>query len=85
MCDNCEHEQLAFDATHTKVHTVVRVSKRDEERALSTEERLRLVEAELAKMRQVIASLTGKSSELSRGEPTADAEGDTHHAAAVEG
>ena len=81
MCDNCEHEQLVFDATHTKMHTIVRVSKRDEEKELSTEERLRLVEAELAKMRQVIASLTGKSSELSRGEPTA--EGDTH-AAVVE-
>ena len=83
MCDNCEHKQLAFDATHTKMHTIVRVSKRNE-RELSTEERLRLVEDELAKMRQVIASLSGKSSELSRGEPTADAEGDTHHAAAVE-
>lgn len=80
MCDNCEHNQLAFDATHTKMHTIVRVSKRNE-RELSTEERLRLVEDELAKMRQVIASLSGKSSELSRGEPTA--EGDTH-AAAVE-
>ena len=80
MCDNCEHNQLAFDATHTKMHTIVRVSKRNE-RELSTEERLRLVEDELAKMRQVIASLSGKSSELSRGEPTA--EGDTH-AAVVE-
>ena len=53
ICDNCEYKGLAFNKTHTKMHTVVRVSEKVEEKELSVEERLRLVEDELAKIRQL--------------------------------
>ena len=63
ICDDCEHQQLAFDETHTKMHTIVRVSKKGEENQISVEERLRLVEDELAKMRQLLVRLVGKNGE----------------------
>ena len=62
ICDSCEHKQLAFDDEHTKMHTIVRVSEKVEENALSMEERLRLVEGELGKMRQLLAKLVEKGS-----------------------
>ena len=53
ICDKCEYKGLAFNKTHTKMHTIVRVSEKVEEKELSVEERLRLVEDELAKIRQL--------------------------------
>ncbi|KAF9648615.1 hypothetical protein BDM02DRAFT_3187035 [Thelephora ganbajun] len=72
ICDDCENEQLAFDEVHTKMHTLVRVSEKVEEKEVSVEERLRLVESELAKMRQLLAKLIEKVTEGSRGEPLAN-------------
>jgi len=63
ICDNCEHKQLAFDHTHTKMHTIVRVSEKVEENKLSMEERLQLVEGELGKMRQLLTKLVEKGSQ----------------------
>ena len=40
ICDDCEHRQLAFDKTHTKMHTIVRVSEKGEENQVSVEEGL---------------------------------------------
>lgn len=51
ICDDCEHKQLAFNNTHTEMHTIVRVSEVFE-RELSIEERLRCVEEELARMKR---------------------------------
>jgi len=45
------------------MHTIVRVSEKVEENILSMEERLRLVEGELGKMRQLLAKLVEKCSE----------------------
>jgi hypothetical protein len=42
--------------THTKMHTIVRVSD-EVEKELSLEERLRLVEDELVKVRQTLEGL----------------------------
>jgi hypothetical protein len=50
------------------MHTVVKVPEKAE-RELSTEERLRLIEDELAKMRQILGKLVEKSTEGSRSEP----------------
>lgn len=41
------------------MHTIVRVSE-DVEKELTTEERLRLVEGELAGMRQILERLAGR-------------------------
>ena len=59
ICDDCEHKQLAFGKTHTRMHTIVRVSD-DVAKELSTEERLRLVEDELARARQTLQKLFEK-------------------------
>ena len=69
ICDNCEHKGLAFDETHTKMHTLVRVSEEVEEQELSVEERLRFVEDKLAKMSQLLAKLVEKGAELSPSDP----------------
>ena len=69
ICDNCEYKQLAFGKVHTKMHTLVRVSEKIEGEELSTEERLRLVEGELWKMRQLLARLVEKGLEGSPGDP----------------
>jgi len=69
ICDNCEHKGLAFNETHTTMHTLVRVSEKVEEKVLSMEERLQLVEGELTKMSQLLAMLVGKSTEGSPGDP----------------
>ena len=81
ICENCEHRGLAFDETHTKTHTLVRISEKVEEKELSVEERLRLVEDELtkisrlhvedelAKIRQLLAKLVEKGTGGSPGDP----------------
>ena len=61
--------QLAFDATHTKMHIIVRVSERGERRKLTTEERMQLVEDELAKVRHALVALVEKSTEGSQSDP----------------
>jgi len=60
---------LAFNETHTKMHTLVRVSEKVEEEELSMEERLRLVEDELTKMGELLAQLVKKSLEGSPSDP----------------
>jgi len=42
------------------MHTIVRVSEKVEVNILSTEERLRLVEGELGKIRQLLAKLVSE-------------------------
>ena len=69
ICDDCENKGLAFNETHTKIHTIVRVSEKVEEEELSVEERLQLVESELTKMRQLLAKLVEKGAEGSPGDP----------------
>ena len=64
ICDDCELNQLSFDETHTKMHTVVRVSDEDEGKGPSTEEQLRLVKDELAKMRQDFEEVTQTVAEM---------------------
>lgn len=61
MCDKCEG--LAFNETHTKMHTLVRVSKKVEEEDLSVEGRLRFVESELAEIKQLLTKLVEKDTE----------------------
>jgi predicted NAD-dependent protein-ADP-ribosyltransferase YbiA (DUF1768 family) len=56
ICDNCDSEGVTFKAMHTKMHTRVRVSE-EAEADWSMEERMRLIEAELAKMRQTVEEL----------------------------
>ena len=69
ICDNCEHKGLAFDETHTKMHTLARVSEEVEEEELSVERRLRFVEGELAEIKQLLAKLVEKSAEWSPSDP----------------
>ena len=40
ICADCEHKCLALNDTHTKKHTLVRVTQKVEESKVSTEERL---------------------------------------------
>jgi hypothetical protein len=51
------------------MHTLVRVPETVEEKELSMEERLRLVEAELTKMRLLLAKLVEKGTEGSPSDP----------------
>lgn len=51
------------------MHTLVRVSEEVEEKELSVEERLRLVEDQLVKIGQYLAKLVEKSGEGSPGDP----------------
>ena len=51
------------------MHTLVRVSEKVEEKELSMEERLRLVENELGRMREVLAKLVEKGLERSLNDP----------------
>ena len=69
ICDSCEHKELAFNETHTKMHTLVRISEEVEENELSMEDRLRLVEDELAKMRQLLTKLVERGIEGSPSDP----------------
>ena len=62
------------------MHTIVRVSERGEKKELSMGERMRLVEDELAKVRQTLAKLVEKSTEGSQNEPLT--RGDLREAAA---
>ena len=70
ICDDCALNGFLFNGTHRKMHTVVRVSDGDEGEGPSTEEQLRLVKNELAKMRQdfeeVKASLREVAEEVRR-------------------
>ena len=69
ICDNCEYKGLAFSETHTKMHTLARISEKVEEKELSTNERLQLVEDELAKMRQLLTKLVERCIEGSPSDP----------------
>lgn len=62
------------------MHTIVRVSEKSEKKELTMEERMRLVEDELAKVRHTLAKLVEKSTEGSQSEPLT--KGDLRAAAA---
>ncbi|KAF9781672.1 hypothetical protein BJ322DRAFT_1161455 [Thelephora terrestris] len=79
ICDDCEYRGLAFGEKHTKMHTVVRVFERGEEKERLTEERLQFLEDKLGRMeetlvevRQTLAILVEKSGAPSRSEPVAN-------------
>ena len=63
ICDNCERDGPAFNDSHMRMHTVMRISI-SEEVEKSTQERLRLVEDELAKMRQNLMEVTKTIAEM---------------------
>lgn len=67
-CDDCEHSELTFNEAHTRMHTIVRISEKAEEE-LSMDERLRLIEDELMKMRQLLAELVERGVEGSPNDP----------------
>ena len=69
ICNDCEHKGLAFDETHTTMHTLVRVSESVDETEMTVEDRLQLVEEELAKMREILTKLVEKSTEGSLSDP----------------
>ena len=67
ICANCEHQCLAFNETHTKTHTLVRVVEKVEEAKVSAEERQKAIEGqlehvqgELLRMGQLLAKLYEK-------------------------
>lgn len=96
ICANCEHKRLAFNETHTRKHTLVRVIRKVEESKVSTEERLKALEGqlesvegqlgsvqeELSKMRQLFLKLFEKGTEGFPGDPLT--KGDVLDAAMVE-
>ena len=63
VCVDCEYKRLAFNETHTKKHTLVRVIQKVEESKVLTEERLKAIEDELSKMRQLFEKLFKKGME----------------------
>ena len=76
ICADCEYKGLAFNETHTKKHTLVRVIQKVEESNVSTEERLKAVEGHLAsvegellKVRQLLSKLFEKGAEGSPSDP----------------
>ena len=74
ICYDCEQKDAALNEVHTRMHTVVKVSE-EVGKEPSTEERLRFVEDELAKMRRTLAEVTetlGKLVEKSAGWPQVD-------------
>jgi len=88
ICADCEHKCLAFNDTHTKKHTLVRVIQKVEESKVSTEERLKALEGqlgsvqeELSKMRQLFSKLFEKGTEGSPSDPLT--KGDVLDAAAA--
>ena len=88
ICADCEHGCLAFNATHIKKHTLVRVIQKVEESKVSTEERLKALEGqlgsvqeELSKMRQLFSKLFEKGAEGSPSDPLT--KGDVLDAAAA--
>lgn len=89
ICADCEYKGLAFNETHTKKHTLVRVVQKVEESKVSTEERLKAVEGhlesvegELLKVRQLLSKLFEKGAEGSPSDPLT--KGDILDAAMVE-
>lgn len=56
ICDNCERSHLVFNEAHTKLHTVVRVTK-EAEKERSVEERLQFLEEKLGKIEQILGKL----------------------------
>ena len=56
ICLKCEHSNHAFDGIHTIKHTIARIPG-DIESGFSVEERLRLIEAELGRVRQMVGRL----------------------------
>ena len=67
ICDDCEQNGLAFNDSHTPAHAIVRISEEEgKEQELSTQERLRLVEDELAKMRQNLVEVTKTVAEVTQ-------------------
>ena len=88
ICADCEYKGLAFNDTHTKKHTLVRVTRKVEESKVSTEERLKALEGqlgsvqeELSKMRQLFSKLFEKGAEGSPSDPLT--KGDVLDAAAA--
>jgi len=88
ICADCEQKCLAFNDTHTKKHTLVRVIQKVEESKVSTEERLKALEGqlgsvqeELSKMRQLFSKLFEKGAEGSPSDPLT--KGDVLDAAAA--
>ena len=88
ICADCEQKCLAFNDTHTKKHTLVRVIHKVEESKVSTEERLKALEGqlgsvqeELSKMRQLFSKLFEKGAEGSPSDPLT--KGDVLDAAAA--
>ena len=76
ICADCEYKGLAFNETHTKKHTLVRVVQKVEVSKVSTEERLKAVEGslesvegELLKVRQLLLKLFEKGAEGSPSDP----------------
>jgi len=62
ICDGCERKPAVFDATHTKLHTVVRVSEKAEEKELT-------IEDQLGEMRRLLNKLIEKGTEGSPSDP----------------
>jgi len=60
ICADCEHKRIAFNDTHTKKHTLVRVVRKVEESRVSTEERLKAVEEQLGSVKGQLGSLEGQ-------------------------
>lgn len=55
ICDDCEHKNLALSETHTKMHTVIRITEKEEKRSM--EERLQFLEDEMVKVRQSLVDM----------------------------
>ena len=76
ICADCEYKCLAFNETHTKKHTLVRVIQKVEESKVSMEESFKAVkgqleslEGELLKVKQLLSKLFEKGAEGSPSDP----------------
>ena len=57
ICNECERNNLTFNETHTKMHTVLVSVSEEAEKERSTEERLQCLENELTTVRQTVAEM----------------------------
>jgi hypothetical protein len=60
ICAVCEYKCLAFNETHTRKHTLVRVVRKVEKSSGSTEERLKAVEGQLGSVQGKLGSVEGQ-------------------------
>ena len=60
ICVDCEHKCLAFNDTHTRKHTIVRVFQKVETTVVSTEERLKVVEEQLGAVNGELGLVKGE-------------------------